>query len=151
MPTAPETPPAVSTRPAPTDLTGILKQLGPGLIISAVIVGSGELIVTPKLGAAVGFQLLWFIILGCFIKVFVQIELGRFAITNGMTTLQAMNIMPGPRFIVSWLVWLWLMMYIALVFQVAGMVGGLASVFELAGIPLKTWLPEFGHDDFFCH
>ncbi len=140
MPTAPETPPAVSTRPAPTDLTGILKQLGPGLIISAVIVGSGELIVTPKLGAAVGFQLLWFIILGCFIKVFVQIELGRFAITNGMTTLQAMNIMPGPRFIVSWLVWLWLMMYIALVFQVAGMVGGLASVFELAGIPLKTWL-----------
>lgn len=140
MTSAPDSPSRVTTRPAPTDLPGILKQLGPGLIISAVIVGSGELIVTPKLGAAVGFQLLWFIILGCFIKVFVQIELGRFAIANGMTTLQAMNIVPGPRLVVSWLVWLWLLMYVALVFQVAGMVGGLASVCELAGFPLQNWV-----------
>ena len=36
----------------------------------------------------------------------------------------------------SWLVWLWLLMFIALVFQVAGMVGGLADVFKLAGLPL---------------
>ena len=132
-------PPAQSqARSAPTDWPGILRQLGPGLIISAVIVGSGELIVTPKLGATVGFDMLWFIILGCFIKVFVQIELGRFAISNGMTTLQAMNSIPGPRFIVSWLVWLWLLMYFALIFQVAGMVGGLASVFSLAGFPLPN-------------
>ena len=33
-------------------------HLGPGLIISASIVGSGELIVTPKVGAASGFALL---------------------------------------------------------------------------------------------
>ena len=52
------------------------------MIITSVIVGSGELIVTPKLGASVGFTMLWFIILGCFIKVFVQIELGRFAVAD---------------------------------------------------------------------
>ncbi|NCF86819.1 MAG: hypothetical protein GWQ08_15020, partial [Verrucomicrobiaceae bacterium] len=40
----------------PSDWRGILKQLGPGLIISANIVGSGELIVTTKLGADVGFM-----------------------------------------------------------------------------------------------
>lgn len=124
-------------RPAPRHWLGIIKQLGPGLIISAVIVGSGELIVTPKLGASVGFILLWFIILGCFIKVFVQIELGRFAISQNMTTLEAMNSVPGPRWIVSWLVWLWTLMFVALIFQVAGMVGGLASVFSLAGFPLS--------------
>src|SRR5688572_28690784 len=85
--------------------------------------------------------MLWFIILGCFIKVFVQIELGRFAISRGMTTLEAMNSIPGPRFRVSWLVWLWTLMYVALIFQVAGMVGGLASVFSLAGLPLANqWL-----------
>ncbi len=125
-------------RLAPTDWRGIIRQLGPGLIISAVIVGSGELIVTPRLGATVGFTMLWFILLGCFIKVFVQIELGRFAISRGMTTLEAMNSIPGPRLIVSWLVWLWVLMYVALVFQVAGMVGGLASVCSLAGLPLNT-------------
>jgi len=130
--------------PAPTHWAGILRQLGPGLIISAVIVGSGELIVTPKLGATVGFSMLWFMIVGCFIKVFVQIELGRFAISKGMTTLEAMNSIPGPRFIVSWLLWLWLLMYFALIFQVAGMVGGLASVFTLAGMPLPPWLLTVG-------
>jgi len=123
---------------APTDFAGILRQLGPGLIISAVIVGSGELIVTPKLGARVGFIMLWFIIFGCFIKVFVQIELGRFAVSRGMTTLEAMNSIPGPRLIVSWLVWLWVLMYVALIFQVAGMVGGLATVFDLAGVNLPV-------------
>lgn len=130
--------PQPAPEPAPTNCAGIIKQLGPGLIISAVIVGSGELIVTPRLGSIEGFRLLWFIILGCFIKVFVQIELGRFAISRGMTTLEAMNSIPGPRWVVSWLVWLWVFMYVALIFQVAGMVGGIASVFSLAGLSLSV-------------
>ena len=62
-------------KPAPTDFKGILKHLGPGLIITATIVGSGELIATPALAAKVGFTMLWFIILGCLVKVFVQVEL----------------------------------------------------------------------------
>jgi Mn2+/Fe2+ NRAMP family transporter len=61
-----------------------------------------------------------------------------------MTTLEAMNSRPGPRLVVSWLLWLWLLMYIALIFQVAGMVGGLASVFSLAGMPLPPWLLTVG-------
>src|SRR5688500_19992625 len=123
-----EAPPAQSqVKTAPTDFFGILKQLGPGLIISAIIVGSGELIVTPKLGAEEGFKLLWFIILGCLLKVFVQIELGRYAITRGRTTLEALNTLPGPRIVVSWVLWLWLGVYLCLVPQVAGMVGGTAT------------------------
>ncbi len=120
----------------PSGWRGILRHLGPGLIISATIVGSGELIVTPKLGAMVGFTLLWFIIVGCVLKVFVQVELGRTAIARGLTTLEALDTMPGPRLVVSWLVWLWLFMYVALVFQVAGMVGGLADILGLAGLPV---------------
>ena len=131
----------MSPRPAPRDALGIARQLGPGLIITAIIVGSGELIVTPKLGAANGFNLLWFIVVGCLLKVFVQVELGRHALEHGKTTLEAMNDVPGPRVVVSWLLWLWLVMYVALVFQVAGMVGGLADVFTLAGLALgQTWI-----------
>ena len=120
-------------RPAPRNLAGILGQVGPGLILSAIIVGSGELIVTPKLGAEEGFKLLWFIILGCVLKVFVQIELGRYAVTRGKTTLEALNTLPGPRVVVSWVLWLWLAMYICLVPQVAGMVGGVATSLRLGG------------------
>jgi Mn2+/Fe2+ NRAMP family transporter len=127
--------------PAPRDWRGVFGQLGPGLILSAMVVGSGELIVTPKLGAAAGFTMLWFIVLGCVIKVFVQVELGRHAVTTGATTLAALDRVPGPRLRVSWLLWLWLVMYVALVFQVAGIVGGLAGVLSLAGLGLPVpWL-----------
>ena len=53
----------------PKGLKGILRYLGPGLIIAASIVGSGELIATTKTGAEAGIDLLWLIILGCVIKV----------------------------------------------------------------------------------
>jgi Mn2+/Fe2+ NRAMP family transporter len=128
-------------QPAPTSLGGLLRQLGPGLIISAIIVGSGELIVTPKLGAEIGFRLLWFIILGCLLKVFLQIELGRYAITRGRTTLEALNTLPGPRVVVSWVLWLWLLMYFCLVPQIAGMVGGTATALKLGGANIPVgWL-----------
>jgi Mn2+/Fe2+ NRAMP family transporter len=122
----------------PKNLGGILKELGPGLIISANIVGSGELIVTTKLGADVGFTLLWFIILGCMVKVFLQVELGRYTILNGKTTLEALNGVPGPRFGVSWLVWCWLLMFVATFFQLSGMVGGIAGVFQTVGSNLPN-------------
>lgn len=125
---------------APKNIGGVLGQVGPGLIISAIIVGSGELIVTPKLGAEEGFKLLWFIVLGCVLKVFVQIELGRYAVTRGLTTLEALNSLPGPRLVVSWVLWLWLAMYVCLVPQVAGMVGGVATALRLGGVnvPVAT-------------
>src|SRR5687768_10245763 len=126
--------PATEICDAPKHLGGTLRQVGPGLIISAIIVGSGELIVTPKLGAEEGFKLLWFIILGCLLKVFVQIELGRYAITRGRTTLEALNTLPGPRIVVSWVLYLWLGMYLCLVPQVAGMVGGVATSLKLGGV-----------------
>ena len=128
-------------KPAPTTFSGILKHLGPGLIITATIVGSGELIMTPKLAGEAGFSLLWFIIFGCIIKVFIQVELGRYAITHGKTTLAAMDSVPGPRFqfpwktekgIVnvqaSWMVWFWVVMFIGSCLQIAGMMDGLASI-----------------------
>lgn len=130
--------PSSPTQPAPTSVGGILRQLGPGLIITAAIVGSGELIVTPKLGASFGFTLLWFIIVGCVLKVFIQVELGRFTLARGFTTLETMNLVPGPRTVVSWLLWLWLIMFAATIFQVAGMVGGVASVLAIAGVKLST-------------
>ncbi len=130
--------------PPPRDLRSAFGHLGPGLIISAAIVGSGELIVTTKLGAETGFSLLWFIILGCIIKVFLQVEFGRCAVSRGQTTLQTLNAVPGPRLRVSWLVWFWMVMFVATFFQVAGMVGGIASALQLGGLgtrwPEWTWI-----------
>jgi Mn2+/Fe2+ NRAMP family transporter len=124
----------------PDTVPGLIRQLGPGLILSASIVGSGELIVTTKLGADVGFTLLWFIILGCMVKVLLQVELGRYSILNGKTTLEALNRVPGPRLKVSWLIWCWLIMFVATFVQLSGIVGGIAGVFQTAGSSLSDWM-----------
>lgn len=129
-----------SPQSAPTHLAQILRHVGPGLILTASIVGSGELIVTPKLAGETGFKLLWLIFFGCIIKVFVQVELGRYAVATGKTTLEALDSIPGPRLVVSWLLWLWLGMYVAIVFQTAGIVGGIAEVFAAAGVGLDKKL-----------
>ena len=88
---------AGAIRTPPRSIPGILRQLGPGLIIAGAIVGSGELIATTKTGAQAGFWLLWLIIVGCVIKVFVQVEFGRYAISSGEGTMSAMDAVPGPR------------------------------------------------------
>jgi manganese transport protein len=121
----------------PRRLVDSLRFVGPGLILTASIVGSGELIVTPKLAGEVGFDLLWLIILGCVVKVFVQVEIGRQTLLNQRTPLEAFNEMPGPRARVSWLVWIWLVMYVCAISQVGGIVGGVAEILSAAGVELS--------------
>ena len=105
---------------------------GPGLILAASIVGTGELINTTSLGAKAGFSLLWLILFSCVIKVFVQVELGRYAITHGKTTLAAFDSLPGPRAGVSWLCWLWLLMMLTTQAQIAAMEGAVGQAAHMA-------------------
>jgi Mn2+/Fe2+ NRAMP family transporter len=74
-----------------------LRYFGPGLILSASIVGSGELIATTALGAQAGFAILWMVIFSTLVKVAVQIELARWTISTGEPALTGYNRVP-PRF-----------------------------------------------------
>ncbi len=116
----------------PTGWSATLRKLGPGLIVSGSIVGSGELIATTTLGAQVGFAALWMILMSCVIKVVVQEELGRYCISSGETTFQALDRVPGPRWRVSWVVWSWMLMLVGVTFQQGGILGGVAQVFHIA-------------------
>ncbi|HSB61485.1 MAG TPA: Nramp family divalent metal transporter [Vicinamibacteria bacterium] len=119
----------------PRAFWGILRSIGPGLILTANIVGTGELIVTTRLGSRVGFDLLWFIVLGCFIKVFVQVELGRYTVSEGVGSLEILDRLPGPRRRVSWAVWFWMLMYVGTLCQMAAMIGGIAELFAGSASP----------------
>jgi Mn2+/Fe2+ NRAMP family transporter len=124
--------PKHARREPPTSLGGIILQLGPGLILAASIVGTGELINTTGLGAKAGFSLLWLILLSCVIKVFVQVELGRYAIALGKTTLAAFDTLPGPRLGTSWICWLWLLMMLTTQAQIAAMEGTVGQAAHMA-------------------
>ena len=130
----------------PKTFAGALRHVGPGLILAATVVGSGELIVTTVLGAETGYVLLWLILLSCAVKVVVQHELGRFTIGTGATTLEALNKIPGPRVRVSWIIWLWLIMVSSLMFSIGGMFGAIAEVMHMAApaVPIDFWVPSVG-------
>jgi Mn2+/Fe2+ NRAMP family transporter len=106
------------------------------LILVGSIVGSGELVATPLVGATAGYSFLWLILLSCVIKVFFQIEIGRYAISSGQTSLEAFGqvAMPlgqsGRKF--NWLGWYWFFMVLAAIVQQGAMVGGTAQALRLA-------------------
>jgi Mn2+/Fe2+ NRAMP family transporter len=112
----------------PRSIAATFRKIGPGMILAASIVGSGELIATTTLGAQAGFVALWIILFSCFIKPIVQAELGRFVISTGETGLEAFDQVPGPRFKVNWIVWIWALMVFMTQFQVGAMFGGVAQV-----------------------
>jgi Mn2+/Fe2+ NRAMP family transporter len=106
-----------------------VRFLGPGLILSAAIVGSGELIATTTMGAQAGYVLLWVILLACLFKVAIQLEYGRFCIIHGKPSFQAWN--DGGRYR---LLGMNASLYAALLFMVlitigqGGVIGGAAQV-----------------------
>lgn len=127
----------------PTNIWGSLRYLGPGFILSASIVGSGELIATTIVGAEAGFMLMWFIIFSCLVKVTVQIEFGKHAICSGESTMASLNSLPGPRVgKANWSIWLWLLLMVGKMFQLGGIVGGVV-------LALAEFFPELNPDDNF--
>jgi manganese transport protein len=126
----------------PTHFFGQLAFLGPGFILSASIVGSGELIATTVLGAKAGFAALWIILISCLAKVAVQLEFGKHAILTGETAMQAFNKLPGPKFGKGqWPVWVILLLATLKIVQVGGILGGTVIVLNMlySGFSIFTW------------
>ena len=125
-----------------------LKYLGPSLILSAAIVGSGELIATTTLGAKAGFVCFWIILVSCVVKVMVQLEFGKHTVSTGETAMQIMSQLPGPKIRnTRWSVWLVFIIMIFKLLQVGGIVGGVAitlnMVFSQIPVPVFAFLVAF--------
>ena len=132
-------------REPPRSFWSALRYIGPGLILSAAIVGSGELIATTTLGKRGGFALLWVILLGCFVKVAVQLEYGRYTIQYGLPTYQAWNRVGRWKIAgIHWSVYAGVLYMISSFAGQAGVLGGSAQVgtyaFPAISVPIWTVL-----------
>lgn len=127
----------------PTSFRAKLKFLGPGFILSASIVGSGELIATTILGAKAGFVAFWVILVSCLIKVAIQLEFGKMAIVRGETPMKSFTAFSGKS---RWAVWTVFLLTLLKVVQVGGMLGGSAMVLHqlVPAVPLFTWVAVLG-------
>jgi len=116
----------------PSSIAQSLKFLGPGFILSASIVGSGELIATTTLGASAGYTAFWVIIISCLAKVAVQLEFGKRTILSGETAMQLFNKLPGPCFgKANWTVWVVFILIVLKMIQLGGMIGSTAIVLNM--------------------
>ncbi|HAK76624.1 MAG TPA: iron transporter [Runella sp.] len=117
----------------PQNLFQRFRYLGPGFILSAAIVGSGELIATTALGAKAGFVTFWVVLVSCLVKVTLQLEFGKNAIYTGVPTMQSLNRLDGKKWgKAHWSIWLWLSLQGLKLLQVGGIVGGVAIVLNMA-------------------
>lgn len=119
----------IGVREAPTGFGGLLRNIGPGIIVSGSVVGSGELLVTTRMGAEVGFVFLWGVILACLVKYAIQLELGRQCILRNSSTIEILDQVPGQRFKgVSWIAWLCVAGYFSVTVAVIGILGSVAGL-----------------------
>lgn len=124
----------------PTSFFAKLKLLGPGFILSASIVGSGELIATTILGAKGGFITFWVILVSCLIKVAIQLEYGKNAIITGKPLMAEFNELMGPKLGKGhWSIWGIFLLTLLKILQLGGMLGGAAITVHLMfpGLPLS--------------
>lgn len=108
----------------PTSIFKRLRFLGPSVIVSGSIVGSGEILLTAGLGANAGFLLFWWVLVSCWSKSIVQHEVARYCITTGDTYMRAINRVPGKVRGVAWPVWVALFAFIPGIAGLGGIVGG---------------------------
>ena len=125
--------------PPPTSWRRRLRYLGPSVVISGAIVGSGEMILTSGLGAAAGFVMLWWVLLSCWIKSLIQAELARYTLVSGDTYVRAINRLPFQirigRGHVSFAVAISLIALVPSLVGLGGVIGG-------AGQALTLLVPE---------
>ena len=86
-----------TTKNAPSSLGAKLKFIGPGMVLAAMAIGSGELVLTPRSGAQYGFALLWVPVLTIVYKAAFSEGLARLTIASGDDVFAAFNWLPGPR------------------------------------------------------
>ena len=67
----------------PSREKSLFKMIGPGIVMAGLAIGSGELIMWPWITSIVGAQLLWAAAIGIFLQLWINIEVGRWAVVTG--------------------------------------------------------------------
>ncbi|MGD9763757.1 MAG: Nramp family divalent metal transporter [Candidatus Binatia bacterium] len=67
----------------PPMAAGFWKLVGPGAVLVGLSIGAGELIVWPRMTAAYGASMTWAAVLGVFLQLWLNVEIGRYTLATG--------------------------------------------------------------------
>ena len=136
-----------SENKAPRTVIDRLRFIGPSAIVTGSVVGSGSIVMTPLLGAAAGFTLLWWLLLSIWTKPIIQAEISRYVVVTKKTFLEAFAEIPGPKTNIngkttSWLVWFMFLGVLPAIIGMGGLVGAVAEAGTnlLPFINIEIWV-----------
>ena len=69
----------------------ILKKIGPGIILSGIVIGPGAITTAANLGASYGYRLMWLYILIAFMGTVYVLTTYRLSMLTGMPTIHAIR------------------------------------------------------------
>ena len=79
------------------------KLAGPGAVLVGLSIGAGEIVIWPRIVAEYGASMAWAAVLGIFLQLWVNLEVGRWTIATGETTFMGFSRLWlgfGPLFLI---------------------------------------------------
>ena len=77
------------TEDLPEQTLPFWKIAGPGAILVGLSIGAGEIIIWPRTAAEFGASMVWAAVLGVFLQLWINFEVGRWTVTTGETVYTA--------------------------------------------------------------
>lgn len=105
------------------------RLIGPGIVVAATGVGSGDLVATLIAGSRFGYALFWAVVVGCIVKIALAEATGRWHLATGRTIFQ------GWRSLGSWT-----SVYFGIYVVIWGFVYG-ATAMSSTALPLSALFP----------
>jgi len=118
--------------PEPPKGLARLRWYGPGLLWMLSAVGTGSILFTPRVASQYQYELFWLLILVVLFMWVMIREMARFSIVSGLTMLEGMYSLKGPR---GWAVW------IVLIPQLFAAAVGIAGLSAVVGSAVAAFLP----------
>ncbi len=110
----------------------IIAVIGPGLVWCSEMIGSGEVILSTRVGAILGTTVMWAIVIGILLKCWIGIAGARYTVCTGEGMIDMFDRIPGPR---HWVVW------VVLVIQLISATVSMGAIASAAGIFLSSLIP----------
>ena len=72
--------------------TGVVRIIGPGLLVAAAGIGAGDIVASTMAGSAHGLALLWVVALAAFLKCFLNEGIARWQLATGLTAMEGWTV-----------------------------------------------------------
>lgn len=113
-----------------------LRLIGPGIVWATAAIGSGELIISSRVGSEYGYVFIWALWIGIWLKYWIQRGILDLTVLSGEPIVDVWSKLPGGRFINLY----WILFFILTMTGVSGLLGLTASIADvLLPLGVNIW------------